>query len=79
MVTDYDCWMDKPEMHVKATEIFALYGQSIGKAIKLLQHLVQTTLPAEEAEIRQALAVAILAPDSALSEQQRQWLEILRR
>ncbi|PKO36826.1 MAG: 5'-methylthioadenosine phosphorylase [Betaproteobacteria bacterium HGW-Betaproteobacteria-6] len=79
MVTDYDCWMDNPEIHVKATEIFALYGQSIGKAIKLLQHLMQTPLPAEEVEIRQALAVAILTPDSALTEKQRQWLEILRR
>lgn len=79
MVTDYDCWMDNPEMHVKATEIFALYGQSIGKAIKLLQHLMQTPLPAEEVEIRRALAVSILTPDSALTEKQRQWLEILRR
>ncbi len=79
MVTDYDCWMDNPEMHVKATEIFALYGQSISKAIKLLQHLMQTHLPAEEIEIRQALAVSILTPDSALSEQQRGWLDILRR
>lgn len=79
MATDYDCWMDNPEMHVKATEIFALYGQSIGKAIKLLEHLMRTPLPAEEVDIRQALAVAILTPDSALSEQQRQWIEILRR
>lgn len=79
MVTDYDCWMDNPEMHVKATEIFALYGQSIGKAIKLLQNLMQTPLPQEEVDIRQALAVSILTPDSALSEQQRQWLDILRR
>lgn len=78
MVTDYDCWMDNPEMHVKATEIFALYGQSIGKTLKLLQHLMQTPLPDEETEIRQALAVSILTPDSALTEQQRQWLEILR-
>jgi 5'-methylthioadenosine phosphorylase len=78
IVTDYDCWMENPEMHVKATEIFALYKQSIGKAIMLLQHLMQTPLPPEEAEIRNALAVSILTPDSALTEPQRHWLEILR-
>ena len=71
--------MDNPEMHVKATEIFALYGQSIGKAIDLLQHLMQTPLPKEEVEIRRALEVSILSPDAALNEQQREWLEILRQ
>ena len=35
-------------------------------------------LPPEEAEIRNALAVSILTPDSALTEPQRHWLEILR-
>ncbi len=29
----------------------------------------------EEVEIRQALAVSMLTPDSALSEQQRHWLD----
>ena len=79
IVTDYDCWMDNPAMHVKATEIFTLYQQSIGKATALVHHLMQGALPGEEADIRQALAVAVLTPDANLDDAQRHWLEVLRR
>ncbi len=79
IVTDYDCWMENPEMHVKATEIFALYGRSIRNAVELLMHLMQSPLPEEEEAIRKALSVSILTPDAATTDAQRGWLEILRR
>lgn len=79
IVTDYDCWMDEAGMHVKATEIFALYGQSLGKAIGLLDHLMDTPLPEEELEIRRALSVSVLTPRELISAQQSVWFEILNR
>jgi len=41
--------------------------------------LLQQPLPSEEPEIRQALASALLTPDAALDERQREWLAVLRR
>ncbi len=79
IATDYDCWMEDPAMHVQATEIFALYKQSLLKAQNLLASLLATPRPAEEPEIRQALAFALLTPDHAITPEQQAWLEVLRR
>ena len=45
----------------------------------LLDALLATPLPAEEPEIRGALQYAMLTPDSALTDAQREWLAVLRR
>jgi 5'-methylthioadenosine phosphorylase len=79
IATDYDCWMEDPAMHVQATEIFALYKQSLLKAQNLLASLLATPRPAEEPEIRQALAHALLTPEHALTQEQISLLEVLRR
>ncbi|MDQ9172099.1 MTAP family purine nucleoside phosphorylase [Oxalobacteraceae bacterium R-40] len=79
IATDYDCWMEDPAMHVQATEIFALYKQSLLKAQNLLASLLATPRPEEEPEIRQALACALLTPEHALTQEQKAWLEVLRR
>ena len=79
IVTDYDCWMQDPEMHVKATEIFALYRESIRKAVMVLRHVLSGDLAAEEEDIRSALAFALLTPPDALSQEQREFLEVLRK
>lgn len=79
IVTDYDCWMESPEMHVKATEIFSLYKQSIANAVKILNFLVTTSLPTEEAEIRSALSFALLTQDDSLPNEHREWLNVLRK
>ncbi len=79
IATDYDCWMEDPSRHVKATEIFDLYRSSLEKAQRLLQALFDEEPPAEEPEIRQALQCAMLTPDTALSEAQREWISVLRR
>ncbi len=79
IVTDYDCWMEDPARHVSATGIFALYGQSLLKARKLLDHVLSQSLPTPEPEIRQALTTAVLTPDAALSAPQREWMQVLRK
>jgi 5'-methylthioadenosine phosphorylase len=79
IVTDYDCWMDDASRHVSATGIFELYGQSLIKARRLLDHFLSQPLPTPESEIRGALATALLTPDSALTAAQREWMQVLRR
>jgi len=79
IATDYDCWMDDPSKHVSVSAIFELYGRSLDKARQLVQGLLAQPLPPEEPEIRQALASAMLTPDSSLDAAQREWLAVLRR
>ena len=79
LVTDYDCWLDDPAQHVSASGIFALYGQTLAKAGQVLNTLLQRPLPEPEADIRTALASAMLTPSEALSADQRAWVDILRR
>lgn len=78
LVTDYDCWLDDPTQHVSVSGIFALYGQTLAKAAKLLDTLLAAPLPQPEPEIRTALSTAMMTPDEALSPAQRAWLDVLR-
>jgi 5'-methylthioadenosine phosphorylase len=78
IVTDYDCWMDDASRHVSATGIFELYGQSLLKARRLLDHFLSQPLPTPEPDIRNALATAVLTPDSALTTAQREWMGVLK-
>ena len=79
LVTDYDCWLDDPTQHVSVSGIFALYGQTLGKAAQLLDALLGQPLPTPEPAIRTALSSAMLTPDTAMSSEQRAWLDVLRR
>ena len=79
IATDYDCWMDDPAMHVSVGAILAQYRGSLERARALLDTLLAGPLPEEEPEIRSALQHAMLTPDAALTEAQREWLAVLRR
>jgi 5'-methylthioadenosine phosphorylase len=79
LVTDYDCWLDDPAQHVSATGIFALYGQTLAKAARVLDALLQAPLPQPEPAIRQALSTALLTPLESLGAEQRAWMDVLRR
>jgi 5'-methylthioadenosine phosphorylase len=79
IATDYDCWMDDPAMHVSVSAILAQYRDSLDRARALLDALLAGPLPEEEPEIRSALQYAMLTPEEALSDAQREWLAVLRR
>jgi 5'-methylthioadenosine phosphorylase len=79
IVTDYDCWMEDPARHVSATGIFELYGASLAKARRVLDRLLAGPLPEPEAAIRCALQTALLTADDAMTPEQRDWMEMLRR
>jgi 5'-methylthioadenosine phosphorylase len=78
LVTDYDCWLDDPSQHVSVDGIFALYGQTLALARRVLDELLRSPLPPPELESRQALAHALLTPESALDETQRGWMQVLK-
>ena len=78
IVTDYDCWMEDPARHVSVSGIFALYGQSLATARRLLDQMLTTDLPTPEADTRTALHTAMLTPDAALTPEQRAWMAVLR-
>jgi 5'-methylthioadenosine phosphorylase len=79
IATDYDCWMDDPAMHASVSAILAQYRQTLEHARALLDALLAGPLPEEEPEIRSALREAMMTPESALTEAQREWLAVLRR
>lgn len=79
IVTDYDCWMEDASKHVTVASIFALYAEAVARARELLGALLRTPLPTPEEEIRTALTYAVLTPDTALTDSQRDWLAVLRR
>ncbi len=79
IATDYDCWMEDPAMHVSVSAILDTYKASLERARSLLDALLAGPLPEEEPEIRSALKYAMLTPDDALNDAQREWLAVLRR
>jgi 5'-methylthioadenosine phosphorylase len=79
MVTDYDCWLEDESQHVNAMGIFELYGKTLARSTRVLQALLTQPMPEPEPQIRSALSDAVLTPESAITAQQRQWLDVLRR
>lgn len=79
MVTDYDCWLEDESQHVSALGIFELYGKTLVKARSVLDSLLAGELPTPEPAIRHALSNAILTSNEAITPEQQQWLDVLRR
>ena len=79
IVTDYDCWMDDPSQHVSMNALLERYRQTMESARALLETMLSGPLPEPEHDIREALAHAVMTPDSQLTSAQREWLGVLRR
>ena len=78
IATDYDCWLDDPEQHVTVQAVIERFGASLEKAKELLMALLKSPLPTVDEEYRKSLAMAVLTPDDALSEEQLAMLQVLR-
>jgi 5'-methylthioadenosine phosphorylase len=79
IATDYDCWLEDDSQHVSVASIFERYGQSLVTARRLLDAVLSRPLPQPEPAIRTALGSALMTPDSALNDAQREWLAVLKR
>jgi 5'-methylthioadenosine phosphorylase len=78
VVTDYDCWMDDPSQHVSVDLFLATFQKATDKAKKVIAEMLQQPNSETPADIRHALAGAVMTPDEALSEEQLAWLTVLR-
>ncbi|RUO25473.1 S-methyl-5'-thioadenosine phosphorylase [Aliidiomarina minuta] len=78
LVTDYDCWMEDPAMHVSVEKFFEVYGGAVNEAKAVLTELVNHPFSETPDNIKQALSNAVLTADDSLSTAQKAWLDILR-
>lgn len=77
-VTDYDCWMDDPAMHVSVEKFFETYSSALGKVKTIIEALLKSPLSETPSDIRTALSMAVLTPDDAMRAEQKQWMDVLR-
>jgi 5'-methylthioadenosine phosphorylase len=78
LVTDFDCWMDDPSQHVSVEKFFATYQGAMTNAKAILPELLRAPFTDTPTEVREALAGSVLTADEALTDEQRQWLSVLR-
>lgn len=78
IATDYDCWLDDPDQHVTVQAVIERFGASLAKAKELLIALLNKPLPHVDEEYRQSLAMAVLTPDAAMTEQHLAMMDVLR-
>ena len=76
--TYYDCCLENPGQRVTIESILARYRDSLEMVLRLLAALAAEPLPVVEPDIHQALAIAMMTPESNLTEAQRTWLDVLR-
>jgi len=77
-VTDYDCWMDDPSMHVSVEKFFETYSGALDKVKAIIEALLHAPLSETPSDIRTALSMAILTPDEAMNAEQKKWIGVLR-
>lgn len=77
MVTDYDCWMDDPSMHVSVETFFETYGQTVEKAKQLLSAFIQLPAQPSPDAIRTCLSKSMLTPPDHFSEEHKAVMEVL--
>ena len=78
LVTDYDCWMDDPSMHVSVDKFFETYRGAVEKAKSVLVELLKEPFTDTPEDIRHGLKNAILTSEDAMSAEQKEWLGVLR-
>ena len=78
LITDFDCWMDDPSQHVSVEKFFATYQGAMTNAKAILPELLRAPFTDTPTEVREALVGSVLTPDEALTDEQRQWLSVLR-
>ena len=78
IITDYDCWMEDPDQHVSVEKFFEVYGGALEKGKAVLSELLKNPFTNAPTDIRESLKCAVLTPDSALNEQQKAIMDVLR-
>lgn len=79
VVTDYDCWLEDPAQHATVDKVIALYKKNIGRVQGLLKAVLAQSTGDFACSCRSALQYAVLTPASALTDDKRALLELLKR
>jgi len=58
--TDYDCWMDEPELHVTVPQLLKRYSESIDDALLLLRHILEMLSSDWDCSCRVSLAESLM-------------------
>ncbi|MFQ6605167.1 MAG: S-methyl-5'-thioadenosine phosphorylase [Fidelibacterota bacterium] len=77
IITDYDCWLEDPDLHVSVEKIFEWYSASVAKVKAMLSTLLSRPLLTKSCSCRTSLAGALLTPVSDLSEENRTIYKVL--
>ncbi len=77
LVTDYDCWLDDPAMHVTAERALALFRQNLGRVQQLLARTVERHVDDDSRPCRHTLAHAVVTPRQRMSDAQRALVDFL--
>lgn len=78
LVTDYDCWLEDPEQHVSVEKFLETYAATLQQGLKVIHALLQEPLTERSPLAKNALAMAVMTPDDALTAEQLEWLRVLR-
>jgi 5'-methylthioadenosine phosphorylase len=78
IVTDYDCWQDDPAQHVSVDRVIPLYRANVGRVQALIARVLADDAPFADCGCRTSLRHAVLTPDDALTDAQRERLDFLR-
>ncbi|MBI1300797.1 MAG: 5'-methylthioadenosine phosphorylase [Alphaproteobacteria bacterium] len=79
IATDYDCWREDPDEHVSVEAVFAVYKKNIDKIKKLVLKLLENGISDTAENIRTALNGAVMTQDDRLTNDQKEWLSVLKR
>lgn len=78
IATDYDCWKENPADHADTATIITRYGKSLATANALLKAFLDRPLPKMTPICRESLRGAVMTPDDALSQENKEILDVLR-
>ena len=78
VATDYDCWMEDPNMHVSVHEVVSKFFETLGKAKSVLEQVCKQEWDIEKSPNRKALEFAILTAPELRTEKDNELLKILQ-
>jgi 5'-methylthioadenosine phosphorylase len=71
IVTDYDCWMDDPQLHVTTEQALRLFRANLGKVQRLIAEVAASHEEDETRAARHRLSGALITSPEQMTPEQR--------
>ena len=78
VATDYDCWLDDPNMHASVDKVIELYHKNISRVQSLLKNLVSSNFDLHKCNCRNSLDFAVMTRESHLTTEKMRVLAFLK-